>query len=402
MIDLITVVYKDDVPLLKVQAQSINQYVLPADVNSIVVIVNDDASIVNSIDTAWWGQHQNKVKVKPRSFVSDIVGWESQQLCKLLAAADSTVTWSMSLDPKVWFVKQLDMTKLFDNNGKPRSIFSNTAPHFDNARQFVEKLYNIKIPAIIGTNSTPFMFHTATVKELINSIDNFVMWFQTNVQHPNMVTEFYLYAGFILSKYSTYYSLYSNERYYRMAAIGAYDSNKIEILFRPGIMDLTHPEVNVVAIHRNVYASLSDSKKTDILNLMVSLKLIQSPSDFAMPGVAPVVAPPALIPAADKAPDGPLTLTNLAITSTTGVFSCAPAPLPLTYGQAISISGLFSTGGLVNHTSGKTYYIVGNPTSTAFQVSDSPNGAPLASTVSNGTINGITVTIIPKEPVTNP
>jgi hypothetical protein len=88
-----------------------------------------------------------------------------------------------------------------------------------------------------------------------------------------------------------------------------------------------------------------------------------------------------------------VTLSTLAITSTTGVFSCATSPVTLTYGQPVTITGTFSAGSLTGYTSGTTYYVIGSPTSTAFQLSATYGGSALTSTTSGGTITGITVSV---------
>jgi len=87
------------------------------------------------------------------------------------------------------------------------------------------------------------------------------------------------------------------------------------------------------------------------------------------------------------------TLSTLAITSTTGVFSCATSSVTLTVGQPVVITGTFSAGSITGYTSGATYYIIGNPTSTAFQLSATLGGSAVTSTTSGGTITGITVTV---------
>jgi hypothetical protein len=87
------------------------------------------------------------------------------------------------------------------------------------------------------------------------------------------------------------------------------------------------------------------------------------------------------------------TLSTLAITSTTGVFSCSASSVTLTVGQPVVITGTFSAGSITGYTSGNTYYIIGNPSSTAFQLSATVGGSPVVTTTSGGTITGITVTV---------
>ena len=90
------------------------------------------------------------------------------------------------------------------------------------------------------------------------------------------------------------------------------------------------------------------------------------------------------------------TLNVTSITSTSGVFG--GTGFNLTYGQQVSITGAFSSGSIVGYRPGTTYYVIGSPTSTAFQLSATYpqpgmiSPTPITTTVSSGTITGITVT----------
>ena len=116
MIDLITVVFREELPLLEIQARSINQYVAPEDIANIYVIVNDSDDVADLIDPNWWQLHKEKVQIKKYSqwnYISRVTGWESQQICKLLGASEAESNWSMVLDAKTWFVDYLNLIQLY-------------------------------------------------------------------------------------------------------------------------------------------------------------------------------------------------------------------------------------------------------------------------------------------------
>ena len=52
LIDLITVVFRDELSLLPIQAKSLEKYV--GNINSIVIVVNDEDPVADQINTAWW------------------------------------------------------------------------------------------------------------------------------------------------------------------------------------------------------------------------------------------------------------------------------------------------------------------------------------------------------------
>ena len=259
MLDLITVVFREELPLLKIQAESIHQYISTQDINSITIIVNDTDDVADLIDTSWWQQHQDRVQIKCYSkwdYACRITGWENQQICKLLGAAESIAEWSMVLDAKTWFIRPLELTKLF-SNGKPNTGFIPVMEVFNSSRQFVENLYNTKLDLVLGPGGVPFMFHTATVQELVNSIDNFVEFFQTNVKYPNLVTEFHLYSGYVLHKFGSYETLYNKTQYYQVVNIADYEAPAFDVLFKT--MSSKY-NILTVSIHRRTYKDLVESQ----------------------------------------------------------------------------------------------------------------------------------------------
>jgi hypothetical protein len=96
-----------------------------------------------------------------------------------------------------------------------------------------------------------------------------------------------------------------------------------------------------------------------------------------------------------------ISITTPAITSITGVFSCAALTSPLVVGQQVTISGTFSAGSISGYSSGSTYYVIGSPTTTAFQLSATQGGTAVTSTTSGGTITGLTITASPTTWLTN-
>ena len=92
MIDIVVVVYKPEIDLLKIQAKSIEQYFPDSLLNQILVTVNDDAAVLDLIDVSWWGKYKHKVKLFHKydfsTHADENTGWESQQLFKILASAN--------------------------------------------------------------------------------------------------------------------------------------------------------------------------------------------------------------------------------------------------------------------------------------------------------------------------
>ena len=66
-LDLVTVVYAAELDMLRTQARSVANRFPDDSLSCIHVIVNDDPSLVENIDTSWWHQHQPKVRIHTRS-----------------------------------------------------------------------------------------------------------------------------------------------------------------------------------------------------------------------------------------------------------------------------------------------------------------------------------------------
>jgi hypothetical protein len=270
MWDFITVVFRDELPLLQIQATSFAQYVNPRDINSITVIVNDSDDVSGSIDPAWWGPLAHCVVVEPRQFEPRILGWESQQLCKLLAAANSTAPWSMVLDAKTWFVTPLDLNALVDHVGRPRVGMDNIMPVFASSQQFVSDLYQIDFKQTLGPNGVPFVFHTDTVRGLVNSHEDFVDFFQTSCRYPNLVTEFHLYSGYVTAQYQTLEHLYSRDRNIYVWNLADFQLEQFDQMWQR----LIDTVVLTASIHRRCYQLLNQTQLNLWLTFLIEKKLI--------------------------------------------------------------------------------------------------------------------------------
>jgi hypothetical protein len=89
------------------------------------------------------------------------------------------------------------------------------------------------------------------------------------------------------------------------------------------------------------------------------------------------------------------TLSNVLVTGTSGTFSCNTATL--TIGMAIVVTGVNTGTGTINgYSSGTTYYVIGSPTGTTFQLSSVFGGGNVTTVFgSGGTTTGLTFTVQP-------
>lgn len=272
MIDIITVVFRDELPVLKLQAESISLYCNHMCLHTIYVVINDDNMDASEIDFGWWGKFSDKVVVIHRR-VWNIEyaenGWLTQQLLKLLAAERSKNTWSMVLDSKTIIVQPVELDRLFNDEGKLTWGHIPVFPVFEPARQIVNKLFQINLTNVAGPAGIPFFFHTQTIKNLIQEVENrvgqsFNKWFQDT----GMITEFILYSGYIQYRDGDLDKVYTNEfdRPYRLCNICHSELN----IFDQKFEEMKNENNLTVSIHRRAWNSITPSQKESYKNLLVN------------------------------------------------------------------------------------------------------------------------------------
>lgn len=278
MIDLITVVFRPEIPYLEIQAKSIENNFSEDQIKNIYIVVNDHDSVANLIDKNWYGKYADRVVVYPYSvfgYVNRVGGWDNQQLCKLLAAARSTCEWSVVIDAKTFFVKTFKTELFFDLDNKACTTKLLPQPVFESAKDCVEKLYNITLDHIIGPGGVPFLFHTKTVNLLIEDTEkltnkSFIEFFLDNVCYPNLITEFYLYSAYVKYKYGSFNELYVDKQKWNCVNIAEWEADNFQELFLSMQKFLTL----TVSIASKTWVLLSDENKIAYLQFLYKKNLI--------------------------------------------------------------------------------------------------------------------------------
>ena len=262
MIDLVTIVFEDELATLKTQAKSIAVH--GRNIGTIFVVVNDDSGTGSKIDRTWWGRWQDRVQVISRTVFGDAWsdnGWLSQQALKLMTATVSSNEWSMILDAKTFFVRPMLEFDRFPAVGQ-LDIY----PVFEASQQIVNRLFGITLTKQLGPGGVPFIINTTEARRMVTWIEehtkqDFVEWFQAQ----GMLTEFILYSGWIQYQYGGFAPLY--------------DVSKSDIL----PCNLCHSEVagfdrkftlmqsaNTVSIHRRAWTQLTAQQQKQYADLLHS------------------------------------------------------------------------------------------------------------------------------------
>jgi hypothetical protein len=276
MIDIVTVVFQEEIPVLKLQAQSVARYCCNIGIRNIYVVVNDDEETIHEIDATWWGDLANHVLVIPRSaFSTEFVdnGWVSQQVLKILAASISHNTWSMVLDAKTIFVRDVVLTELLDKQGRMRVGVMNTPPVFEPSRLIVNQTYNIDLKQQLGPGGVPFMFQNDVVRLMIAETTfltgkSFPRWFQLF----GRLTEFMLYSGYLLHRFKNFDMFYSRDTSFKVcnvchSEVAAWDRKFAE---------MSAPDMLTVSVHRSAWTQLSNDQKQQYQNFLIDRGITQA------------------------------------------------------------------------------------------------------------------------------
>lgn len=269
MIDTITIVFKDELPILQVQAQSIDLYCQDIGIQTIFVVVNDDDIVADQIDINWWGSLSSCVKIISRSFFKYEFaknGWLSQQVLKILASSLSNNQYSMILDAKTIIVKPTSIDLLFPGG----MIAGGTQPIqkvFRPSAQIVGELFKITVDHNGGCSGVPFIFNNDIVRNMIVEIENrtnelFPKWFQDQ----GMVTEYILYVGYCKYFYGTLDNVYSNTYPYRVTNLCHSETEIID----SKLNNMAEPNNLTVSIHRRAWGIMTDKQKSTYKQLLIS------------------------------------------------------------------------------------------------------------------------------------
>ena len=262
MIDIITVVFKDELETLRTQARSLDVY--GQDLGTIFVVINEDTGLGSKIDRSWWGRFQDHVQVVSRQAFGSVWcdnGWVSQQALKLMASTISGNEWSIVLDAKTFFVNPIPMLEHRPAVGKLPIV-----PVFELSQQITNALFDINLDSMLGPGGVPFVFNNPQTREMVNWIESytkqpFVEWFQ----NQGMLTEFILYSGWIQYKFGSLDSIYNTA----VSAMIPCNVCHSEVpMFDTKFAQM--PRATTVSIHRRARAQLTAQQQTQYQEFLCS------------------------------------------------------------------------------------------------------------------------------------
>ncbi|WP_286829333.1 MULTISPECIES: DUF6492 family protein [Kordiimonas] len=211
-LDVVTVVFGDELRLLKLQARSMARYLDPALVGTIFVIVNDPhqawvSRFIHHHTLPEYGPLGPQVKIVKRDELwrggRHGVGWQSQQVCKLLVARLSQADAYMILDAKNHFIRKVSGQAIRSADLRWRSHLNLMAPKFRRQFSTACQLFGVEAdhdnPCMPTT--TPFIADRQLVVDMLAAVEArsgkpFERFF---MEAKGRFTEFSLYSAYHLS-----------------------------------------------------------------------------------------------------------------------------------------------------------------------------------------------------------
>jgi Family of unknown function (DUF6492) len=261
VIDLVTVVFDQELNTLRTQARSIAVY--GKNIGTIFVVINDTVDLSSQIDRSWWGIWQDHVQIINRQVFgckwSDN-GWVSQQVLKLMTATISCNQWSIILDAKTFFVRSMPE---FDN--RPAVGRRDIYPVFYPSRDIINRLFDIDLCEQLGPGGVPFVINTQATRTMIEWIEqhirqDFVTWFQ----EQGRLTEFLLYSGWL-------YRQGGFDKWYIVTHSDLTPCNLCHS--EPGCFDdkfVKMQSSHTVSIHRHAWPQLTAEQQTKYIEFLKS------------------------------------------------------------------------------------------------------------------------------------
>jgi hypothetical protein len=261
--DLLTVVYRDELHLLEHQAYSMSYY-FGDEIQNIYVILNDETLTHDDIDISWYGELGYKVRIFHRSEfgyypATHLKGWYTQQVCKILGTAHAESNWCMILDAKTWFIRPFEISEVFDQYNRARfAIWDIPHNHWDRGIEYLKKHYDIPRIDWLSPAGVPFLADVKTMREMVYEEPDFIKWFENNCEfHINGITEFLCYSAWV-TKRGNFNDLYTGEQVIEVASLADYDVSNFNVWW-----EKIHKENTLTAsVHPRAYKLLDyDQRK---------------------------------------------------------------------------------------------------------------------------------------------
>jgi len=186
---------------------------------------------------------------------------------KLMTAAMSYNTYSMILDAKTMFVRELDPNTIVDSAGRIRTGMLPLYPVFAPAKKIVDELFDMDLQRQVGPGGVPCIVHNDTVRMMIAEITlrtrtSFPIWFQSQ----GVLTEFVLYSAFVQHLCGDIEVLYDQHNNLGGIVNVSHDETGAWLT---KINQMCNKETLTVSVHRGAWGKLTALQKQEYRDLLL-------------------------------------------------------------------------------------------------------------------------------------
>ncbi len=293
-LDFVTVVYGQEVLLLKLQARSFRLFVRDRDIGSIVIIINEEnptrtiAQIEENV-LPEYGQFLSRVKlVRGDQLVKAGItanGWRKQQTMKLLISRRIANACYVVLDAKNHFIAPASVDNFLTPDRRMRTFRArqrgSLMPFFVNAMEYFgldpEQYLDRAMPA-----TTPYALSTVCVRGMLDEIEErervtFADFFHAPRRH---LTEFFLYFAFLEARCSPIENLYAFGRRNTLTLFTKYPDTEDQL--KEALAKLKQREIIMFGLHKNRILSLDRHSARAISNHWAKVGLFPDKSASAI------------------------------------------------------------------------------------------------------------------------
>jgi len=246
-ISIVVVTYHNDFILLNRLLRSIQQHWKITDIEEIVIILNDPTKYLEQLNKIVKKSLKKQFSYKIEtihSIAPDLVphyNWNSQQTLKCLSCDLVNTDWYIIHDSKDYYIDNVEMSDIFDENGKATVHLDHTRHPSDSrippvpgstwppgpfsmALENSFKIFDIDPSdhkAIHFPTTTPFIVKTQIMRNMVEDTKRmtkhfFNFLFAMQLDGQCVITEFLLYGAYCYktTKYRDYVNWNSNNRTY--------------------------------------------------------------------------------------------------------------------------------------------------------------------------------------------
>lgn len=273
---VVTISHGPEMPLLKLQARSLNKYLDRSFIKEIIVIDNstDEPLDWRELAPQYGSLPVRFMKASQITSMPPAHGWFTQQVLKLMIARHIRTRRYILLDTKNHLIKPIGVGEFEAPDGRIRTGWHPYTNHPLKDYLLRACRYMRMKPWVMShfiPTTTPFTMMTGVTRQLLNWVEKREGCAFAEAFVKYRLTEFFLYGTFLAS-IGCLNSCYKFDNWLGTTLWKHYDNPKMQKI-------IANPQSAFFSVHRNTFRSMNDQTRDDLANLWKRRGLFASYSD---------------------------------------------------------------------------------------------------------------------------